>query len=107
MTNKRVPTIGITCLDDRPTPDQHPPRFGQNQAYVHALARAGAAPLLIPPLPVLSPVEGTDKTLLRTVYELLDGLLLSGGEDVDPAYYGEPRHEKCGPVSPERDEVET
>jgi putative glutamine amidotransferase len=107
VTNKRVPTIGITCLDDRPTQDQHPPRFGQNQAYVHALARAGAASLLIPQLPVLSPVEGTDKTLLRTVYELLDGLLLSGGEDVDPAYYGEPRHEKCGPVSPERDEVET
>ena len=106
MTNKRVPTIGITCLDDRPTPDQHPPRFGQSQAYVHALARAGAAPLLIPQLPVLSTVEGTDKTLLRTLYELLDGLLLSGGEDVDPAYYGEPRHEKCGPVSPDRDEFE-
>jgi FMN phosphatase YigB (HAD superfamily) len=70
VTNKRVPIIGITCLDDRPTPVQHPPRFGQSQAYVHALARAGAAPLLIPQLPVLSPVEGTDKTLLRTVYEL-------------------------------------
>lgn len=118
MTNKRLPTIGITCLDDRPCPefiegptrDQQPPpfdnpstglrtpRFGQSQAYVHAVARAGAAPLLIPNL--------TDKTLLHTLYELLDGLLLSGGEDVDPAYYGEPRHEKCGPVSPDRDEVE-
>ena len=106
MTNKRLPTIGITCLDDQPTQDQHPPRFGQSQAYVHAVTRAGAASLLIPPLPVLSPVEGTDKTLLRTLYERLDGLLLSGGEDVDPAYYGEPRHEKCGPVSPDRDEAE-
>lgn len=62
------------------------------------MARAGAAPLLIPNL--------TDETLLRTLYDLLDGLLLSGGEDVDPAHYGEPRHEKCGPVSPDRDEVE-
>jgi putative glutamine amidotransferase len=110
--------------------DQYAPRFGQNQAYVHALTRAGAASLLIPPLPVLSPsalrlrpstslrtssgqaslrtssVEGTDETLLRTLYELLDGLLLAGGEDVDPAYYGEPRHEECGPVSPERDKAE-
>ena len=67
-------------------------------AYVHAVARAGAAPLLIPNL--------IEKTALRTLYELLDGLLLSGGEDVDPAHYGEPRHEKCGPVSPDRDEVE-
>jgi putative glutamine amidotransferase len=70
------------------------------------LARAGAASLLIPQLPVLSVVEGTDKTLLRTIYDLVDGLLLSGGEDVDPAHYGEPRHEKCGPVSPDRDKVE-
>ena len=51
-----------------------PPRFGQSQAYVHALAKAGAASVLIPPL--------TDKTLLRTIYDLLDSLLLAGGEDV-------------------------
>ena len=93
-----LPTIGITCLDDHPTQEQHSPRFGQNQAYSHAVARAGGAPLLIPNL--------TDKTLLRTLYDLLDGLLLSGGEDIDPAYYSEPRHEKCGPVSPDRDQVE-
>ena len=98
MTNKRLSIIGITCYDDRPTLDQHAPRFSQNQTYVHVLAKAGAASLLIPLL--------TDKTLLRTLYELLDGLLLAGGGDVDPAYYGEPRHEKCGPVSPDRDKVE-
>jgi putative glutamine amidotransferase len=98
VTNKRLPTIGITCRDDQPMQDQHGPRFGQNQTYFHALARAGAAPLLIPNL--------TDETLLRTLYELLDGLLLSGGEDIDPAHYGEPRHEKCGPVSSDRDEIE-
>jgi putative glutamine amidotransferase len=98
LTNKRPPTVGITCLDDRPAQGQHAPRFGQSQAYVHAVARAGAAPLLIPPL--------ADKALLRTLYELLDGLLLSGGEDVDPAYYGEPRHEKCVLVSHDRDETE-
>lgn len=122
VTNKRLPVIGITCLDDRPIQAQYAPRFSQSQAYVHALTRAGAASLLIPPLPALSPVEGpvpseiegpalspvegTDETLLRTLYELLDGLLLSGGEDVDPAYYGEPRHKKCGPISPGRDKAE-
>lgn len=62
------------------------------------MTRAGAASLLIPQL--------TDKTLLRTIYDLVEGLLLSGGEDVDPAHYGEPRHEKCGLVSPDRDAVE-
>jgi putative glutamine amidotransferase len=98
VTNKRPPIIGITCWDDQSIQDQHPPRFGQSQAYVHALAKAGAASVLIPPL--------TDKTLLRTIYDLLDGLLLASGEDVDPAYYGEPRHEKCGSVSPDRDKAE-
>ena len=101
-----LPIVGITGLDDQPTQDQHPPRFSQSQVYFHAVVRAGAASLLIPQLPVLSVVEGTDKTLLRTIYDLVDGLLLSGGEDVDPAHYGEPRHEKCGLVSPDRDEVE-
>jgi putative glutamine amidotransferase len=110
----------MTCYDDwpgpksidEPTQDQHalpfdnPGRFSQNQTYVHALARAGAASLLIPHLPVLSVAEGTDETLLRTIYNLLDGLLLPGGGDVDPAHYGEPRHEKCGPVSPDRDKAE-
>jgi putative glutamine amidotransferase len=33
-------------------------------------------------------------------------LLLPGGEDVDPAFYGEARHEKCGRVSLDRDETE-
>jgi putative glutamine amidotransferase len=118
VPNKRLPTIGITCYDDRPCPefiegptqDQHfqpfdnpptglrTPRFSQNQTYVHALARAGAASLLIPHL--------MDKTLLRTIYNLVDGLLLPGGGDMDPAYYGESRHEKCDLVSPDRDKVE-
>jgi putative glutamine amidotransferase len=71
---------------------------GQNQTYVDALIRAGAAPLLIPNL--------TDQALLHTFYERLDGVLLSGGDDVDPRHYGEDRHEKCGTITPERDATE-
>jgi putative glutamine amidotransferase len=74
------------------------PRSGQNQTYLDALVRAGAAPLLIPNL--------ADQALLRTVFESVDGLLLSGGDDVDPAHYGEDRHEKCGTITPERDVAE-
>ena len=92
------PTIGIVCTDDHPEQDSHPPRFGQNQSYVHAVARAGAAPLLIPLL--------ADEALLRALYDRTDGLLLPGGVDVHPNRYGEPVHEKCGAISPIRDEVE-
>ncbi len=35
-----------------------------------------------------------------------DGLVLTGGEDVDPSRYGEPPHERLGRVLPERDEAE-
>ena len=92
------PTIGVVCMDDRPKLDPHAPRFGQNQSYVHAVARAGAAPLLIPLL--------ADEALLRALYDRIDGLLLPGGEDVHPNQYGEPVHDRCGKISDLRDGVE-
>jgi putative glutamine amidotransferase len=98
MADQHPPTIGITCTTFQSDQSQRPPNTGQNQTYVDAVIRAGAAPLLIPNV--------TDKTLLRTLYDRLDGLLLSGGGDIDPTYYGESRHEKCGIPSPERDETE-
>jgi putative glutamine amidotransferase len=98
MADPHPPTIGITCTTFQRDQNQRPPDTGQNQSYVDAVIRAGAAPLLIPNV--------TDKALLRTLYDRLDGLLLSGGGDIDPSYYGESRHEKCGLPSPERDETE-
>jgi putative glutamine amidotransferase len=96
MSGERPPTIGVTCIAIHT--DQRPPRLGQNISYVNAVIRAGAAPLLIPHL--------ADAPLLRSLYNVLDGLLLTGGEDIDPVHYGETRHEKCGAISPERDETE-
>lgn len=98
MPDAHPPIIGVTCTDIKPDHVRRPPRLGQNQTYLQALTRAGAAPLLIPHL--------ADNVLLRTLYELTDGLLLPGGGDVAPARYGESPHEKCGPASPARDETE-
>jgi len=95
MTTRRFPIIGVTCSIFQVAGR---PRLGQNQTYLDVLVRAGAAPLLIPNL--------TDQALLRTVFESMDGLLLSGGDDVDPAHYGETRHEKCGTITPGRDVAE-
>ncbi len=61
------------------------PYFFNNQAYAQAIADHGGAPLMIPSL--------SDGDVLASLYELLDGLLLAGGPDVDPSYYHEPRHE--------------
>lgn len=86
----RKPLIGITTMDDQDHADYvggqltHPPRYGQNQTYVQAVTMAGGVPLLIPIL--------ADEADLRRIYDLLDGLLLPGGADVDPQYYGEAPH---------------
>jgi putative glutamine amidotransferase len=98
MTSRRLPLIGITCTDSETEQEKRPPRTGQNLTYIRAVARAGAAPLLIPNL--------ADPDLLRALYDGCDGLLLSGGPDIDPARYGQARHEKSSLALPERDEAE-
>lgn len=61
-------------------------------AYVEAVAAAGGTPLLLPPV-------GTDAGVL----ELVDGLIVIGGVDVDPRFYGAERHELTS-SQPSRDE---
>jgi putative glutamine amidotransferase len=64
--------------------------------YVSAVERAGGRPLLVPPS-----ADGTEETL-----EALDGLLFSGGADLDPAVYGAEAHPATKDVRPERDRAE-
>jgi putative glutamine amidotransferase len=65
-------------------------------AYVRAVERAGGRALLVPP-----DADGVEETL-----DALDGLILSGGNDVDPAAYGAEPHAATGGVRPERDRGE-
>jgi len=60
--------------------------------YVESLKRAGAVPVLIPPQP-----ENAE-----AMAEGLDGIVLAGGEDCDPALYGEARHPSVEPMDPRR-----
>jgi putative glutamine amidotransferase len=65
-------------------------------AYVDAIERAGGRPLVVPPIE-----EGVDETL-----DALDGLIFSGGEDLDPAHYGAERHPETTGVHEGRDRAE-
>ena len=69
-----------------------------NQDYLDSVTRAGAVPLLLP----LIEDEKTQMALLARV----DGLLLTGGPDADPALYGEETLPCCGEISAKRDAVE-
>ena len=64
--------------------------------YANAVVKAGGIPVWIP--------NYEDKDVMPEVIERLDGLLLSGGSDVDPKIYGEPvLRGKCGTIFPRRD----
>jgi putative glutamine amidotransferase len=71
-------------------------RFNGN--YTVALAACDAVPLVIP--------LGLPEPILRDILSRLDGLLLSGGVDVDPAHYGEEHHPQLGQVDAVRDTTE-
>ncbi|NUR95231.1 MAG: gamma-glutamyl-gamma-aminobutyrate hydrolase family protein [Kribbellaceae bacterium] len=66
------------------------------RAYLNAIAAAGATPLLLPPV-------GTDPSVLG----LLDGLVIAGGSDVDPAQYDATPHPETVGTRPDRDHHET
>ena len=65
-------------------------------AYVQAIERAGGRPLLVPPSD-----DGIEETLAA-----LDGLLFSGGSDIDPETYGAETHPETNGMRPERDQAE-
>jgi putative glutamine amidotransferase len=67
--------------------------------YVDAVQRAGGIALLLPPDPAA--VDDPDRLL-----DLLDGLLLAGGADMDPSTYGAEAHPETAGTVPERDAFE-
>jgi gamma-glutamyl-gamma-aminobutyrate hydrolase PuuD len=68
-------------------------------AYVEAVARGGGDPVIVPP--VLLDDETASARLSR-----FDGLLLTGGGDIDPTLYGQERRPEVAHVNPARDEFE-
>jgi putative glutamine amidotransferase len=96
MGTMKRPVIGITLMNV-----QHEGQRalqGVRPMYVEAIAAAGGVPLLIP--------LTDDEAITRELYALCDGILLPGGEDLDPATYGEAPHPELGAVDPQRDAVE-
>ncbi len=97
------PLIGISCsmgqaiysmTQDNPPQLQH----RMNDSYVRAVCRAGGIPVILP--------NNTDISCVEEIAEKLDGFLLSGGDDVDPALFGQRATAKLGHVIPRRDNFE-
>lgn len=66
--------------------------------YIQAILKAGGAPVIIPAV--------KDGAVLRDIISHLDGLVMTGGADVSPLWYGEEPHQQLQAVDPVRDEYE-
>ena len=66
-----------------------------NAAYIGAIEGAGLIPLVTPPL--------RDPAMAAELLDRVDGLVLTGGEDVDPVHYGARRHPASDPPQAARD----
>ncbi len=92
-----IPTQTLHAIEG--IPEGLPPSWVMNQRYYLAATAVGAVPWMIPLL-------DDDPATLREIYDRLDGIILAGGVDMDPATYGEERHPLCGVTDLARDRVE-
>lgn len=91
------PVIGIPCQADFRSGSKRP-IYGNNRTYVHAIENAGGLPILIPLLHDFHELEG--------LLPRLDGILFSGGMDIQPSLYGEERHPDSDEGDSQLDEFE-
>ncbi len=93
------PLIGLTMYGriERPAPSEHyEEHYSVPAVFVDSIRRAGGVPLLLPP---------GDPHIDRWI-DRLDGFVVAGGADVDPARYGAKRTAAVQPADSERDETE-
>ena len=88
----KKPVIGVIPLFDREKDS-----MWMLPAYFQGIETAGGVPVMLS----LYGTEDCDRVL-----EFCDGLVFTGGHDVDPALYGEAVTEACGELCPERDRLE-
>lgn len=92
--------IGITASTDilpsGPFPGSR--RQIMNTEYGEALLRAGAVPFIL--------VQTKDPAVIKAQIAVIDGLLLTGGGDIAPIFYGEEPYVQLGNVDADRDAYE-
>lgn len=96
----KKPLIGITSryINMRTSDALGSRKLCLNNDYLDSIFLAGGIPLILP----ISQDEATIQSYANTV----DGLILSGGEDIDPKHYGEEPGQHLGTVAQDRDHFE-
>jgi putative glutamine amidotransferase len=93
---RSAPVIGLTAYcEEARWSHWHQPAVLLPVSYAEQVAAAGGIPVLLPPVPGIAAAMGR-----------LDGMLLTGGGDIDPGRYGAERHPATSRVSQARDAAE-
>ena len=89
----KKPLIGVV-----PLYDSEKESFWMLPGYMDGIEAAGGIPVMLP--------MTADDGILAELVGALDGFLLTGGQDVDPALYGAAKSPACGETCPARDAME-
>ena len=90
MNSARAPLIGLTVYDDKDKYHYFP------NDYINAVRKGGGVPVLLPP----------EETNSLRIIENLDGIILTGGGDVNPERYDGANHSAIYWINNEQDETE-
>lgn len=90
------PRIGITSWHHRDDDERWEAVL---EGYPRAVLDAGGLPLILP-------ISHAAPALVEAYLEVIDGLLLTGGADIHPSFYGQVVLERCGEIDEERDRFE-
>lgn len=90
------PIIGLTTYHQK---NRHGMQLvSLAEAYINAIAAAGASPILIPP--------DLQEDRLAALFSRLDGIVFTGGGDIHPAFYRTDDHPKVNEIDTARDRTE-
>lgn len=90
------PVIGLSCSYEK---DENNHRIFLNHSYLDAIRHFGG-------IPVVLPSEGNDDEL-EYLASQCDGILFTGGMDIEPALYGEEKWNDTVSTTPDRDRSES